>query len=140
MRGAERECTPYDEWERAVKEAAAWSVDHDVSFVLGSFGSPGAPDIDMTEYHKRAMSFISADSRIVEAVWWSFFYYDNSHHRLRTSDGKLTKDGMVFVDMMYGDGLRQRDKQWNYYCRSTPGGGSCPFCETGAACIGAICY
>ncbi len=98
----------YLQWAADIPIAAKWSIDHGAPMVLGSFGSPFTPDsMDMREYQKKAMQLVLADSRIVEAVWWTYDFtkttpaYNGGYHSLLKYDGSgLTLDGELFVQLM----------------------------------------
>jgi hypothetical protein len=101
---------PVDEWrfhyfsgdadcyDTVYSPLAGWSALHGGKpLVLGSFGMVGVPaNTDVTPALKKQMSGIKGDTRIAEAVYWSY-NYDGTHRLLNDNDSALSTDGQTFL-------------------------------------------
>jgi hypothetical protein len=87
-------------WWSQVNAAAAWSLSHGANMVLGSWGFIGwnEPTSDYQEHLKRAMGLLMNDTRINEAVYWSYELWGGFPHYLANSDGSLTAEGQTYAN------------------------------------------
>lgn len=95
-----------DGWWAQVSNMAQWSINHGAHMVLGSFGFLGwnEPAATFQNHMTQAMRLIYHDSRINQAVWWS---YENTGqpHFLINANGGFTPEGLTFTDMQDGSSL-----------------------------------
>jgi hypothetical protein len=87
-------------WWARVDEAATWSVAHGAKMVLGAwaFHRWREPDSDYQEHMKQAIGRLLKDSRIREAVYWSYESWQGEAHYLANSDGTLTAQGQTYAN------------------------------------------
>lgn len=93
-------------WWAQVSNMAQWSIDHGAHMVLGSFGFLwwNEPTATFQNHMTQAMRLIYDDSRINQAVWWS---YENTGqpHFLMNTNGGYTPEGLTFADAQDGSTL-----------------------------------
>jgi hypothetical protein len=97
-------------WYTRVSSEAAWSVSHGANMVLGSWGfldwnaanGWNQPLSVFLDDMKQAMALVLNDTRINQAVWWS---YENTgySHFLHNSDSSLTAEGQVYSNVIPAD-------------------------------------
>ncbi len=89
-----------DGWWSRVDNEAAWSVSHGANMVLGSLGFLGwrEPASAYQEHLKQAIGRIMNDTRINEAVYWSYEQWLGNPHYLVNGDGSLTPEGQTYAN------------------------------------------
>ncbi len=87
-------------WWARVDQKAAWSVAHGANMVLGAWAfhrwKEAGPDYP--EYMKQAMGRLLNDSRINQAVYWSYESWAGEAHYLANDDGSLTLAGRTHAN------------------------------------------
>ncbi len=86
-------------WWSRVDSEAAWSVAHGANMVLGSWGllEWSEPASAFQEHLKQAIGRLMNDTRINEAVYWSYEQW-GGHHYLLNGDGSLTPEGQTYAN------------------------------------------
>ena len=89
-----------DGWWSRVDKAAAWSVSHGANMVLGAWGFHGwnEPASAYQEHLKQAIGRVMNDTRINEAVYWSYESWAGERHYLANEDGSLTPEGQTYAN------------------------------------------
>jgi hypothetical protein len=87
-------------WWSRVDRLASWSKAHGAPMVLGAWGFHGwkGPMPQHQEYMKQAIGRLMNDSRINEAVYWSYESWAGEAHYLVNGDGSLTPEGQTFAN------------------------------------------
>ena len=87
-------------WWSRVNEEATWSVAHGAKMVLGGMGFHGwkEPAPEYQEHLKQAIGRVMNDTRINEAVYWSYESWVGEAHYLANGDGSLTSAGQTYAN------------------------------------------
>ena len=87
-------------WWSRVDQAAAWSVSHGANMVLGAWGFHGwvEPAPAYQEHLKQAIGRLMKDTRINEAVYWSYESWAGEANHLANGDGSLTPQGETYAN------------------------------------------
>ncbi len=87
-------------WWARVDQKAAWSVAHGANMVLGAWAFHRWKDAGphYPEYMKQAMGRLMNDTRINQAVYWSYESWAGEAHHLANDDGSLTLAGRTHAN------------------------------------------